>query len=181
MKRLIALGAMSLALALGACSDDSEEPTTDGGGPVSTIDSNESREAESGIEVDVPHGWEALDPESFVYHYLSSKNNWDDVLAQRFDSDLPDFKPESFQEILEANLSADSRESQAERITYRGSVTIDGYEGFVFDTEWKNATTVSSFTYVEVDGVLWEFTVNAQDKDGLARGEAINESVTFTN
>lgn len=157
-------------LALSACGggDDASETTVE---VVETTDAA----AEQSVSVTVPDDWYEGGPnEDFAYQYLWEGNNWDDILAQDFDTTDFIFSADFFVGLLEPTFAEKStievRDENAE---------LGGYPAIIIDIVYDSGS-FTSLTYVDVDGHLWEFTVNSQTPEGLARGEEINQTATFS-
>ncbi|WP_147599319.1 hypothetical protein [Flaviflexus massiliensis] len=172
-----------LLTACGSVSNDegttpSEPKTTVSEGTETTTEpdllTSKTADAEHTVEVQVPSGWYEAEKEGFDYQYLWEGNNWDDILAQDFTNTDFEFSGEFFSQLLENNLPS------AETITVRDdSAELGGYPAIIVDVTYST-DSYTSLTYVDVDGHLWEFTVNAQTQEGIERGEAINATATFT-
>lgn len=166
----------------GPTTDQSEDPTedpTDDPTDGPTTDEGSGGGAGQNVEIDLPDGWEEVETEGFEYHYVSTENYWDDILAQKIAGPYPAVNPDMLISVLETNLS-ESTGFDDITITHRGDTEIDGKRAIVIDAVYGPDSTLSSFTYVDAGDYLWEFTVNAETPEGLAAGEAINESAVFS-
>lgn len=175
-KRAAALSAILVVSACGNVSNDEAEQTETGQTQSETLESDLSTEeaADYSVSIDVPSDWYESDKAGFDYQYLWDGNDWDDILAQDFNDQSYDFTGDFFRDLLESNLP------DAESITVRDdSAELGGYPAIIIDVTYTT-DSYTSLTYVDVDGHLWEFTVNAQTQEGIERGEAINDTATFT-
>lgn len=157
---------------------ESSEETTEETSEEATDEATTAEANELEISLSVPNDWDAIsETDGFAYHYMWQGNDWDDILAQRFSPPYPAFEPDAYIEILNKNLSG--HEAGEAVVTFREDTTVDGYPGFVLDVQWQSADTFTSLTYLDVDGVIWELTANAQTQEGLATAESINSEATF--
>lgn len=158
--------------------DQSEDPTKD---PTDepTTDEDTGGGVGENVEIDLPDGWEEVETEGFEYHYVSTENYWDDILAQKLAGPYPPVNPEMLISVLETNLP-ESTGFDNITLTHRGDIEIDGKRAIVIDAVYGPDSSLSSFTYVDAGDYLWEFTVNAETAEGLAAGEAINETAVFS-
>lgn len=135
----------------------------------------ESASATQSVQVTVPDDWYEIAPkEGFDYQYLWEGNDWDDILAQTFAAESFTFSPDFFVGLLRpsfgGNATIEVREDVAD---------VSGHPAITIDIAYDSGS-FTSFTYVDVDGQLWEFTVNALTPEGLRRGEEINATAEFT-
>ena len=175
-KRAAALSAILVVSACGNVSNDEAEQTETGQTQSETLESDLSTEeaADYSVSIDVPSDWYESDKAGFDYQYLWDGNDWDDILAQDFNDQSYDFTGDFCRDLLESNLP------DAESITVRDdSAELGGYPAIIIDVTYTT-DSYTSLTYVDVDGHLWEFTVNAQTQEGIERGEDINDTATFT-
>ncbi|WP_182172081.1 hypothetical protein [Flaviflexus equikiangi] len=162
-------------LALSACGDTSETDSTATSRALGAVESETTTVSEPGVTVTRPAGWYEVEPQDgFAYQYLWSGNDWDDVLAQYFETSDYEFSSEFFIDLLDSALGDTStlevREVQTE---------FAGYPAIIIDIVYTSGS-YTSLTYVNVDDRLWEFTVNSQTPEGLRRGEKINSTAIFT-
>lgn len=175
----LSAAALAALLALSACGEDAGDDARTGSQELeSTIElmqTEEAVEALHSVTVDVPEDWYEVDPkEGFHYQYLWEGNDWDDILAQDFETSDYTFAGDFFAGLLEDSLGAKStvtiRDEKAE---------LGGYPAIIIDVIYDSGS-FSSLTYVNVEDRLWEFTVNSQTPEGLRLGEEINATATFT-
>lgn len=172
--------ALAALLALSACGADSADDIgQDARNDEATVelmeDDEETAEVQRTVSIDVPDDWyEVQTKNGFRYQYLWEGNDWDDILAQNFDSRDFSFRGEFFVSLLEDSLGAKStitvRDEEAE---------LGSYPAIIVDVVYDSGS-FTSLTYVNVEGRLWEFTVNSQTPEGLRRGEEINETAEFS-
>ena len=198
---MLRVGAVLVTLPLVACGPitekmgdvDSQSPSTSQSSPVvedsaspdtqgsDSTDSSETPHHDGAhqVHVSVPDDWREVSPEDFVYHYVWKGNDWDDALAQYFTDSEFEMDADKFIEILRPNVEENIGSSGITLTERKGGMEIGGYHAIVIDMQSPDASTVTSFSYVNVDGTLWEFTANAQTEEGLAKAEAINQSAVF--
>lgn len=197
MKKLLATAVIFGLAACGSVDGSEEEGTTNAGTETQTEETTSVEETETEdpvteeptesetnldttatqIRVSVPDDWKLIDKDGFAFHYMWEGNDWDDILSQRFEPPYPPFEPDEYVSILENNLAG--HEAGSPEVTYREDVTIGGHDGFVLDVDWANADTLTSLTYLDVGGVVWELTANATEADGLAVAEDIIATAEF--
>lgn len=170
--------ALAALLFLSACGDDvGDNPSTGSPSSGTAFELMESSEAEPlwyTVTVDVPEDWYEVDTkEGFHYQYLWEDNDWDDILAQDFDTHEYTFTGEFFAGLLEESIGGKSI------ITVRDeNAELGSYPAIIIDVVYES-DSFTSLTYVNVEGRLWEFTVNSQTPEGLRRGEEINATAEF--
>ncbi|WP_182353853.1 hypothetical protein [Flaviflexus huanghaiensis] len=174
--RAAALVAVGLLIA--ACGAEPEPDGAEGTVVMSSATSDEMEDraaaSQQTVEVTVPEDWYDVEPrEGFEYQYLWDGNDWDDVLAQNFESEPYTFTAEFFVDLLKPAFETKSTIAVRDE-----TADVAGYPAIIIDIVY-NSGSFTSFTYVDVDGQLWEFTANSLTPEGLSRGEEINASAEF--